>query len=63
MVPIEYSLTPNALRPITSHSGHDANLIFFNKKNKDWMSRTLANPQPPTSDNISFSPYPPTTYP
>ena len=39
-------------------SGHDANPIFFNKKNKDWMSRTLANPPPPTSDNILFSPYP-----
>ena len=39
-------------------SGHGANPIFFNKKNKDWMSRTLANPPPPTSDNISFFPYP-----
>ena len=39
-------------------SGHGANLIFFNKKNKDWTSRALANPHPPTSDNISFLPYP-----
>ena len=23
------------------------------KKNKDWASRTLANPPPPTADNIS----------
>ena len=37
-------------------SGHGANLIFFNKKNKDWTSRALANPHPPTSDNISFLP-------
>ena len=37
-------------------SGHGANPIFFNKKNKDWTFRTLANP--PTSDNISFLPYP-----
>ena len=35
-------------------SGHGANLIFFNKKNKDWTSRALANPHLPTSDNISF---------
>ena len=44
-------------------SGHGANPIFFNKKkNKDWTSKTLANPHPPTSDNISFLPYlqPPT---
>ena len=41
-------------------SGHGANPIFFNKKNKDWTSRTLANPPSPTSDNISFLPYPPT---
>ena len=40
-------------------SGHDANPIFFNIKNKDWTSRTLANLPPPTSDNISFLPYPP----
>ena len=37
-------------------SGHGANAIFFNKKNEDWTSRTLANPPPPTSDNISFLP-------
>ena len=35
-------------------SGHGANLIFFDKKNKDWTSRKLA-----TSDNISFLPYHP----
>ena len=34
--------------------GHGANSIFFNRKNKDWTSRTLANPPPPTSDNISY---------
>ena len=28
-------------------SGHGANPIFFNKKNKDWTSRTVANPPPP----------------
>ena len=33
---------------------HAANPIFFNKKNKDWTSRTLAKPPSPTSDNISF---------
>ena len=39
-------------------SGHDANPIFFNKK-KYWTSRTLANPHPPpTSNNISFLPFP-----
>ena len=27
-------------------SGHDTNPIFFNQKNKDCMSRTLANPPP-----------------
>ena len=39
-------------------SGHGANPIFFNKKNKDWTSRTLTPPLPPTSDNISFLPHP-----
>ena len=40
-------------------SGHGANLIFLNNNNKkDWTSRTLANPPPPKSDNISFLPYP-----
>ena len=34
-------------------SGHDANSIFFNKRNKDWTSRTLANPPPTMSDNMS----------
>ena len=28
-------------------SGHGANLIFFDKKNKNWTSRTLTNPHPP----------------
>ena len=28
-------------------SGHDANSIFFNKKNKDWTSRKLAFPLTP----------------
>ena len=42
-------------------SDHGANPIFFNKKKKDWTSRTLAIPPPSTSDNISFLPYPPTT--
>ena len=28
-------------------SGHGANSIFINRKNKDWTSRTLANPPPP----------------
>ena len=27
---------------------------LMKKKNKDWTSRTLANPTPPTSNNISF---------
>ena len=42
-------------------SGHGANPIFFNKKNKDWTSERLLTPHPPTSDNISFLllPYPP----
>ena len=44
-------------------SGHGANPIFFNKKKKDWTSRTFANPPLPTSDNISFLPYPPTPPP
>ena len=42
-------------------SGHGANLIFFNKKNKDQTYRTVANapPQPTTYDNTSLLPYPP----
>ena len=28
-------------------SGHGANPIFFNKKDKDWTSRTFVNPLPP----------------
>ena len=30
------------------------------KKDEEWTSSTLANPPSPTSDNISFLPYPPT---
>ena len=30
-------------------SGHGVNPIFLNKGNKDWTSRTLANPHPPLS--------------
>ena len=42
-------------------SGHGTNPILFNKKNKEWTSRTLANPPIPiTSDNSSFLSYPPT---
>ena len=44
-------------------SGHGANPIFLNKKSKDWTSRILTNHAPllplrPTSNNISFLPYP-----
>ena len=39
-------------------TGHGANPIFFNKKNKDWMSRTLPDPPPTMSNNILFLPYP-----
>ena len=39
---------------VSMMSGHDANPIFLNKKNQNWTSRALANPQPPKSDNISF---------
>ena len=38
-------------------SGHGANPICFNKENIDWMSRTLANPPPAKSDNVSFLSY------
>ena len=40
-------------------SGHGANPVFFIKKGKDWLLKTLANPLPlpPPSDNISFLPY------
>ena len=38
--------------------------FFFNKnKKKDWTFRTLANPHPLTSDNISFLPRPPSPIP
>ena len=43
-----------------SMSGHGTNLVFFNKKKKDWTLRTHANPAPPIFDNISFLPYPAT---
>ena len=38
-------------------SGHGANPNFFNEKDKDLTSRTLANRPPHTSDNL-FLPYP-----
>ena len=44
-------------------SGHGANPIFCNKKDKDWASRTLATHNPPTSDNILFLPTPPPPHP
>ena len=34
-------------------SGYGVNPIFFNKQ-KDWMSTTLADLPPSTSDNILF---------
>ena len=39
-------------------SGYGGNPIFFNKKNKDCMDRTLATPlpTPPMPNNISFLP-------
>ena len=50
-------------------SGHGRSPIFFNKRNKDWMSWILANPSPPyvwkTSDFCLILPRPPwkwTTY-
>ena len=36
-------------------SGHGANPIFFNKKNKDWTSRTLANPPPYVREHLIFT--------
>ena len=44
-------------------SGHGANPILFNKRDKDWTSRTLVNPpsathSPSPSDTISILPYP-----
>ena len=43
-------------------SDHGAYPILFDKKTKDWTSRTLAtpSPHPHTFDNISFLPYLPT---
>ena len=43
-------------------SNHGANPIFFNKKNKDWTSRTLANPPPPLrpiASHFCLNPPPP----
>ena len=42
-------------------SGQVTNSFFFNRKNKDWTSKTLAKSPPPTSDRISFllEPLPP----
>ena len=42
-------------------SGHGANPVFFNKKIKIGRpDHSLTHhPPPPTSDNISFLPYPP----
>ena len=36
--------------------GHSANPVFFDKKKKDWTSRTIVNPHPSTSGNISLLP-------
>ena len=46
-------------------SGHSANQIFFNKKNEDWTSRTLATPPSPllflrpTTSHFCLNPPPP----
>ena len=42
-------------------SDHGANPIFVNKKNKEWTSRTLANPHPlrPITSHFALSHYPP----
>ena len=37
-------------------SGHGTNLVFFDKKNKDWMFKTLAISYPPKCEKISFLP-------
>ena len=39
-------------------SGHGGNPIFFNKKRKIGRPEHSLTPHPPTSDNISFLPYP-----
>ena len=39
-------------------SGHGGNPIFFNKKIKIGRPEHSSTPHPPTSDNISFLPYP-----
>ena len=38
-------------------SDHGANPTSFNKRKKDWTSKTLANPPPPspTSDNFPYT--------
>ena len=42
-------------------SDHGANPTSINKRNKDWTSKTLANPPPPspTSDNFPYALPPP----
>ena len=37
-------------------SDHGANPIFFNKKHKDWTSRTLANPPSLMFNNTTHTP-------
>ena len=44
-------------------SGHGANPIFFNKKIKIGRPEHSLTPHPPTSNNLSFLPYPPPTPP
>ena len=42
-------------------SGHGVNPIFFDKKNEDWTSRTLANPSPflhPITSHFCLTPSP-----
>ena len=43
-------------------SGHGANAILFDKKNKDWMSKTLATPHALCLIASHFC-HPPTPYP
>ena len=40
-----------------------AQIQFSLTKKKDWMSRTMATPQPSTSNNISSLPSPPPPHP
>ena len=39
-------------------SGHGANPVFFDKKNKDWASRALVLPHPilPITSNLCLPP-------